>query len=170
MFLLATRGVSMFRNWPSPDRASFGRSASPAAFGACARRVRTWGPVTNPATHALVICHCALLGQNKGAQGRLGGASCLGHGWLRLTTHPPPPAHPSGGQLESTAHWLWVQRAGVGAQHWLLGSHGLSDIAQSGSCRRLARGGGQFLPPGGVSQFRHSPGPLRFVSRPRQQD
>ena len=56
------------------------------------RRVRVWGPVTNPTARALASWLCALWWRHEGARG--GGASCLYGGRPRAGALPPLTSRP----------------------------------------------------------------------------
>ena len=88
-----------------------------------------------------------------------GGASCLGVGRPVSGALPPPTAHPLGGLLGPTTHWLWMRRgAGVGTHHqphsarsFELALHAVGAArgrpGGGASCLGVGRSGSGALPP-----------------------
>ena len=148
--LLPGCGASGVGHSPTPDCPPSGRAAGahyPLAVGAggCGR-----GDPSPTPQRALLRAGFARCGGGTMAPG--GGASCLGVGRPGSGALPPPTAHPLGGLLGPTTHWLWV-RGGCGRGDPSPApqrAHLRAGFARCGGGMRVP-GGGRLLPGCGAS-------------------
>ena len=156
--LLPGSGASGVGRSPGPrPLVGSGVRLGPTTHWLWVRGVQAWGPVTNPAAHALASWLCALWGRHEGARG---GRLLPGCGASGDRRSPGPNLSSVRACIQGpTTHWLWVR----GVRAWGPITNPTARALASWLCalsgRHEGARGGRLLPGCGASGDGRSPTP-----------